>query len=103
MGFYVFCPGTDYIIDVCSYERRLNDLTLANEKLKLQLQDRERIINRLENMAAATTPLSDWRLPIGGARGLTRSTAYDDIDVDRRRRERDNSRFDQDVSRENIR
>jgi hypothetical protein len=86
------------------HERRLNDLTLANEKLKLQLEDRERTINRLENLAAATTPLNNWRLPTGGARGLPRSVAaYDDIDIDRRRRERDSNRYEQDVSRENLR
>lgn len=75
----------------------MNDLTLANEKLKLQLEDRERTVGRLEKL---TADADDWRQAALEARfrraQLSNSTssafAVDDLDaadIFRRRRRRD--------------
>jgi len=84
---------------------RLNDLTLSNEKLKLQLEDRERTISRLDRMPPMMTTINDWPTApaAGGHRSLSRASA-DDIDIDRRRRERDSNGYEHDVTnRETIR
>ena len=84
-----------------SYETRLNDLTLTNEKLKLQLEDRDRTISRLDRMTAS----NDWpsaAAAAAGFRGMSRASA-DDIDIDRRRRERDSTnRYENDVTNKEI-
>lgn len=68
-------------------------MTLTNEKLKLQLEDRERTIAHLDKMTSTT---ADWRH--GGRNQPRTAGTADDFEIDRRRRDGGSDRYERDAS-----